>query len=110
MNAALGADAQDVDPTETAEWRDSFLAMAAAHGPARARWMLDELARLAGECRIGWKPELATPHINTIAPEDQPDFPADLAVEEHLGSLMRWNALAMVARANKAYFSISGRK
>ena len=98
----------DVDPLETAEWRDAFLAMAGAQGPVRARWMLDELARLARSSRIGWKPELATPHVNTLSPEDQAAFPGDLAMEEHLGSLMRWNALAMVARANKAYGELGG--
>ncbi len=98
----------DADPAETAEWREAFLALAGTCGPERARWMLDELARLARAARIGWKPELATPHVNTIAPEDQPAFPGDLAMEEHLGALMRWNALAMVARANKAYGELGG--
>jgi pyruvate dehydrogenase E1 component len=69
---------------------------------------LDELARLAREQRIGWQPELNTPYINTIAVEDQPVFPGDLAVEERLASLMRWNALAMVVRANQAYGELGG--
>ena len=98
----------DIDPVETAEWRDAFLALAASHGPARARAMLDELARLARRQRIGWQPELATPYVNTIAAEDQPAFPGDLAMEERLGSLMRWNALAMVVRANQAYGELGG--
>ena len=98
----------DIDPVETAEWRDAFLALADSHGPARARAMLDELARLARRQRIGWQPELATPYVNTIAAEDQPAFPGDLAMEERLGSLMRWNALAMVVRANQAYGELGG--
>ena len=98
----------DIDPVETAEWRDAFLALAASHGAARARAMLDELARLARRQRIGWTPELATPYVNTIAAEDQPVFPGDLAMEERLGSLMRWNALAMVVRANQAYGELGG--
>ena len=72
------------------------------------RQILDELARLAREQRIGWQPELNTPYINTIAVEDQPVFPGDLAVEERLASLMRWNALAMVVRANQAYGELGG--
>lgn len=96
MNAA------DPDPQETAEWREAFVALAATQGPARARYLLDELARLAREQGIGWKPELATPYVNTVGVNEQPVFPGDLAMEERLASLMRWNALAMVVRANQA--------
>jgi pyruvate dehydrogenase E1 component len=119
MNAPISADqmrallldspmSHDPDPAETAEWRDAFLALAQAHGPQRARQMLVELARVARQQRIGWQPELATPYVNTIAAEDQPPFPGDLAVEERLASLMRWNALAMVAKANQAYGELGG--
>ncbi len=92
----------DTDPQESAEWREAFLALAAAQGPARARYLLDELARLAREQRVGWTPELATPYVNTVGVDEQPVFPGDLALEERLASLMRWNALAMVVRANQA--------
>ncbi|CAN7352972.1 alpha-ketoglutarate dehydrogenase [Pseudorhodoferax sp. LjRoot39] len=104
----LPHDADDADPGETAEWREAFTALLAAGGPERARFMLDELARLARAQRIGWKPALATPYVNTIAVEQQPVFPGDLALEERLGSLMRWNALAMVVRANQAYGELGG--
>ena len=92
----------DTDPQETAEWREAFEALALTHGPARARHMLNELSRVARKQRIGWQPELATPYMNTIAVDEQPVFPGDLALEERLASLMRWNALAMVVRANQA--------
>ena len=119
MNAPISTDqmrallldtplSHDPDPAETAEWRDAFLALAQTHGPQRARQMLVELARLARQQRIGWQPELATPYVNTIAVEDQPPFPGDLAIEERLASLMRWNALAMVAKANQAYGELGG--
>jgi pyruvate dehydrogenase E1 component len=98
----------DPDPAETLEWREALLSLAATQGPARARQILDELARLARQQRIGWQPELNTPYVNTIAVEDQPAFPGDLAVEERLASLMRWNALAMVVRANQAYGELGG--
>ena len=94
--------AADTDPEESAEWREAFLALAAAQGPARARYLLNELARLAREQRVGWTPELATPYVNTVGVDEQPVFPGDLAMEERLASLMRWNALAMVVRANQA--------
>ncbi|MES2955398.1 MAG: alpha-ketoglutarate dehydrogenase [Pseudomonadota bacterium] len=92
----------DTDPQETAEWREAFTALAAKQGPARARFVLDQLARLAREQRVGWTPELSTPYVNSIAVDEQAVFPGDLAIEERLASLMRWNALAMVVRANQA--------
>ncbi len=98
----------DADSQETAEWHDAFAALVATQGPARARQILDELARVARAQRIGWQPELSTPYFNTIPVEQQPVFPGDLAVEERLGSLMRWNALAMVVRANEAYGELGG--
>ena len=98
----------DLDPAETQEWRDAFAALVAAHGPARARFILDQLAVLARNPQVGWSPELVTPYVNTVPVERQPPFPGDLAVEEKLASLMRWNALAMVARANAAYGELGG--
>ena len=92
----------DPDPQETQEWREAFEALAATQGPARARQLLGELSRVARQQRIGWQPELCTPYQNTIAVDEQPVFPGDLAMEERLASLMRWNALAMVVRANQA--------
>ncbi|HLL18538.1 MAG TPA: pyruvate dehydrogenase (acetyl-transferring), homodimeric type, partial [Rubrivivax sp.] len=100
--------AQDHDPAETAEWRDAFAALLREQGPERGRFMLDEMARLARAQRVGWQPELCTPYVNTIAVEDQPVFPGDLAIEERLASLMRWNALAMVVRANAAFGELGG--
>ncbi|MDP3616338.1 MAG: hypothetical protein Q8R49_00730, partial [Rhodoferax sp.] len=98
----------DPDPQETAEWRDAFASLIATQGPQRARFVLNELARQARTRRIGWQPELATPYINTIGVDQQPVYPGDLAIEERLGSLMRWNALAMVVRANEAYGELGG--
>jgi pyruvate dehydrogenase E1 component len=98
----------DPDPQETAEWREAFQALVQQHGPERARFVLDQLAFLARDPRIGWSPELVTPYVNTIPAERQPPFPGDLALEEKLASLMRWNALAMVVRANAAHGDLGG--
>ena len=100
--------AQDTDPQETQEWRDAFTALVAAQGPMRARQILDSLVALSREQRVGWQPELTTPYVNSIHVSQQPRFPGDLAIEEKLGSLMRWNALAMVAKANAAYGELGG--
>ncbi len=98
----------DADPIETAEWTQAFESLVAKHGPERARFVLDQLVRQAHRAQVGWSPELATPYVNTIPVDQQGSFPGDLAVEEKLASLMRWNALAMVARANAAYGELGG--
>ena len=98
----------DTDPQETTEWREAFAALVAAEGPQRARFVLEELARMAREQRLGWQPDLNTPYVNTVAAQQQPVFPGDLGMEERLASIMRWNALAMVVRANQAYGELGG--
>jgi pyruvate dehydrogenase E1 component len=98
----------DTDPLETAEWRDAFTALVATEGPERARHILQELVQLARTQRIGWQPDLNTPYVNTVAVQDQPVFPGDLAIEERVASIVRWNALAMVVRANQAYGELGG--
>ncbi|KQT12595.1 alpha-ketoglutarate dehydrogenase [Ramlibacter sp. Leaf400] len=108
INRFLLAAGTDTDPTETAEWRAALAALVASEGPERARFILDELAAMARVPQVGWSPELVTPYVNTIPVEQQPAFPGDLAIEERLASLMRWNALAMVARANTAYGELGG--
>jgi len=104
---SLATDA-DTDPQETLEWREAFVSMLCAQGPQRARFLLDELVRLARTEGLDWHPELCTPYVNSIAVERQPAFPGDLAVEERLAAIMRWNALVMVVRANQAYGELGG--
>ena len=99
---------QQQDPAEIAEWRNALLSVAAVEGPERARFLLDMLAELGRRPDIAWSPRRGTPYINSIAPEQQPHFPGDLALEEKLASIMRWNALAMVVRANQAYGELGG--
>ena len=101
-------DFTDGDPQETAEWRDALISLLQAAGPQRVGEIMDMLVRLARERSVGWQPALGTPYVNTIPATRQPAFPGDLAIEERLASLMRWNALAMVVRANKAYGELGG--
>ncbi|WP_104903075.1 alpha-ketoglutarate dehydrogenase [Pseudomonas sp. LH1G9] len=96
------------DQIEQDEWRDALASLVANAGPARARQILDVLAREGGAPHIDWKPRHGTPYINSISVERQPAFPGDLATEERLASLVRWNALAMVVRANQAYGELGG--
>ncbi|MBC7483148.1 MAG: pyruvate dehydrogenase (acetyl-transferring), homodimeric type, partial [Rhizobacter sp.] len=105
--AGIGA-APDSDPQETAEWQAALVSVLQAAGPARVREIMDRLATTARDSSVGWKPVRGTPYVNTIPLSRQPPFPGDLAIEERLASLMRWNALAMVVRANQAYGELGG--
>ena len=98
----------DTDPTETAEWNEAFMDLLASGDSERAKFILDNLVKLANKNQINWVPDLVTPYINSIPVDQQPEFPGDLATEEKLASLMRWNALAMVAKANEAYGELGG--
>ena len=100
--------AGDRDPQETAEWCDAFEALVQTQGHARAAFILDTLVDRAKSQQVRWRPDLNTPYVNTIAAHEQPVFPGDLHLEEKLASLMRWNALAMVVRANQAYGELGG--
>src|SRR6187397_3634891 len=101
IGAILARSGADADPAETAEWCEALDALTAAHGPARARFLLDALLAHARRRGVHWQPSLITPYVNTIPLEDQSPFPGDLAMEQRLAALMRWNALAMVMRANQ---------
>ncbi|MFT3666708.1 alpha-ketoglutarate dehydrogenase [Piscinibacter sp.] len=98
----------DADTLETAEWRDALASLLRAAGAQRVREIMDMLAAAARAPEVGWQPALGTPYVNTIPASRQPAFPGDLAIEERLASLMRWNALAMVVRANQAYGELGG--
>ncbi len=100
--------ADDLNPQETAEWVQAFDQILDEAGPDRASFLL---SRLAGRARAaGAAPQYAvnTPYVNTIPVEEQVPFPGDRALERRLKSLIRWNALAMVVRANKYDPGIGG--
>ena len=98
----------DPDPMESAEWRAALLSLLDASGPERTRQILDMLDAMSRDPKIAWQPARGTPYVNTIHVDNQPVFPGDLAMEERLASLVRWNALAMVVRANQAYGELGG--
>ena len=98
----------DEDQQELSEWCEALQSLAANAGPERARQILDAVALIARDPAIGWQPVHGTPYINTVPVNRQPTFPGDLAMEERLVSLMRWNALAMVVKANTAYGGLGG--
>ena len=98
----------DSDPAETAEWQAALASVLQASGPARVRQLMDLLSVVARDPQVGWQPRHGTPYVNTIHVSRQSAFPGDLAIEQHLASIMRWNALAMVVRANQAYGELGG--
>ncbi|SFB29231.1 pyruvate dehydrogenase E1 component [Collimonas sp. OK607] len=101
----------DSDAQETEEWLAALQATMQASGPERARYLLSRLSAAAQTWGVKWRDARNTPYANTIRVEDEPPFPggADaLSIEQRMASLMRWNALAMVVRANRAYGELGG--
>ena len=98
----------DTDPDETQEWLESLDAVIDAKGRTRARFLVSKLTERARERQIGTPAEVSTPYVNTIPPENQPWFPGDDYLERRIRALIRWNAAAMVVRANKRADGIGG--
>ncbi|WP_295646213.1 alpha-ketoglutarate dehydrogenase [uncultured Methylibium sp.] len=106
--ALLRSAATDTDPAETREWLDALAAVVAQAGRERGLYLLEQLEEQAQQQGI-------VPHVlpysayrNTIPVERQGRYPGDLEIEQRLATIMRWNALAMVMRANAAYGDLGG--
>jgi pyruvate dehydrogenase E1 component len=100
--------AGDADPLETREWLDALEAVIEQEGPERAHYLIErliELGRLAG---INQPYCANTEYLNTIAADRQITAPGDYAIENRIRSYVRWNALAMVLRANKGDSNLGG--
>ena len=99
---------QDIDPEETREWLDSLEAVIDAEGVDRAHFLLERLITTA-RMRGSYLPYNAnTPYLNTIPADRQPHYPGDREIERRISSTIRWNALAMVVKANKLDEGIGG--
>jgi pyruvate dehydrogenase E1 component len=98
----------DIDPAETEDWLTSLDQVVAAEGEARARFIIYKLLKRARQLQVGLPPLTQTRYINTISPEQEPDFPGDEAMERRIRRLIRWNAMAMVLRANNRFAGIGG--
>jgi pyruvate dehydrogenase E1 component len=98
----------DLDPAETSEWLEAVDAVVAHDGPARARTILTRVVERAQHAGTGPIASLNTPYVNTIAPEREAKLPGDPALERRLRSIVRWNAMAMVVRANKVSSELGG--
>ncbi|MBP8925597.1 MAG: pyruvate dehydrogenase (acetyl-transferring), homodimeric type [Pseudomonadales bacterium] len=91
---------EDIDSAETGEWLDALDAVTHNRGKGRAAYLLKRLADHATDSGVKMPPAITTPYRNTIAPEAEQHMPGDLFVDRRIRSLIRWNALAMVVRAN----------
>jgi pyruvate dehydrogenase E1 component len=98
----------DIDPAETEDWVDSLDRVIDQEGEARARFLLFKLLKRARQRHVGLPPLTQTRYINTISPEHEPTFPGDEALERRIRRLIRWNAVAMVLRANNRFPGIGG--
>jgi pyruvate dehydrogenase E1 component len=101
-------DAAELDATETREWLDSLDYVLQSGGPAKVTRLLRELTIHARQNGVKLPFTANTPYINTISADDQALMPGSPDLERRIKSLVRWNAAAMVVRANKAEEGIGG--
>ncbi len=98
----------DVDPTETSEWLEALDAVVEHDGVGRARELLGRVVERAQHAGSGPIGSLNTPYVNTIPASLDEPMPGDPQVERRLRSIIRWNAMAMVVRANKESSELGG--
>ena len=98
----------DIDAMETREWLDALDAVLTHDGPNRAQDLLMKVIESAQRSGAGVIASLNTPYVNTISPDREAKLPGDPALERRLRSIVRWNAMAMVVRANKGSSELGG--
>ncbi|NLC09558.1 MAG: pyruvate dehydrogenase (acetyl-transferring), homodimeric type [Gammaproteobacteria bacterium] len=99
---------QDLDPVETQEWLDALESVQEQVGEERVHYLLSRLGELASREGIRLPHAITTPYRNTIPVTHEARMPGDLFMERRIRSLVRWNALAMVMRANIADPDLGG--
>jgi pyruvate dehydrogenase E1 component len=103
-----GVSSVDADPTETREWLDSLRYVINSRGGDRAAYLLHAIEQEAYRLGVPIPFSATTPYINTIPVDRQPPFPGNREIERRIKSIIRWNAMAMVVRANREDKSIGG--
>src|SRR5580700_2023288 len=98
----------DIDAVETTEWLEAVDAVVEHDGPDRARQILARAVQRAELAGSGPIASITTPYVNTIPAAREAKLPDDPAVERRLRSIIRWNAMAMVVRANKVSSELGG--
>src|SRR5580693_5780570 len=108
MDNELSVPLQGLDPSEIQEWLESLDSVLQSSGPDVASYILERLRAHAKVVGIEIPFTANTPYVNTIPHSVQPDFPGDQQLERRIKSLVRWNAIAMVVRANREEHNIGG--
>ena len=98
----------DPDTQETREWLDALKAVIEHEGPERAHYLIERLVDLARRSGINLPYRATTAYVNTIAPGQQTPSPGNHELEHRIRSYVRWNAAAMVVRANREDSSLGG--
>ncbi|MBS0001843.1 MAG: pyruvate dehydrogenase (acetyl-transferring), homodimeric type, partial [Thioalkalivibrio sp.] len=106
MNA--NADSHDIDPQETQEWIDALEAVLDADGPERAHQLLESLIDKARRSGAYLPYSANTAYVNTIPTHMEPVYPGDSELEHRIRSYIRWNAMAMVVKANRVSAELGG--
>ena len=99
---------KDVDVEETQEWTESLEDLIKTHGTERAEYILRSLIQEAGKKGVEVPVLTKTDYINTIAVDQQPEYPGDADLEEQYRNWIRWNAAIMVQRAQKQGIGVGG--
>ncbi|MER7795866.1 pyruvate dehydrogenase (acetyl-transferring), homodimeric type [Microbacterium sp. NPDC096154] len=99
---------QDSDPEETSEWQQSLDELVEAKGHQRGREIMLSLLKRSKDLHLGVPMVPTTDYVNTIAPEDEPDFPGDEELERRYRSWIRWNAALTVHRAQRPGIGVGG--
>jgi pyruvate dehydrogenase E1 component len=108
MRNTAPKDAAELDAVETREWLESLDYVLQTGGPSRVSRLLRELSDHARRKGVKQPFTANTPYINTISASEEPPFPGSREIERRIKSLVRWNALAMVVKSNKADEGIGG--
>lgn len=110
MNNVIPANnaTHDLDPQETSEWVEALEAVVEHQGLERAQYVLSNVTDVARRLGVTTSGLPFSAYRNSIPVERQPAYPGDLELEKRITSIIRWNALAMVVRANKAYEELGG--
>ncbi len=98
----------DADVNETEEWLEAFEQVVRVEGRERGQFLLKKLLEKGHEHGVHLPFTANTPYINTIPAAVQPEYPGDREIERRIKSIIRWNAMAMVVRANKHFPGLGG--
>jgi len=99
---------KDPDPQETEDWLESLTAVIAGEGGDKADYLLRQLTDRARALGVSTSPGVLTPYTNTISPADEEKIPGGSIIARNVAAYVRWNAMAMVARANKDGKNLGG--